>query len=152
MVSGTSYNPYMLRITDSIFLDEKEFTFTYTRASGPGGQNVNKISSAVQLRFDLKNNTSVPADVRQRLANLAGSRLTAEGILIIEAQRYRTQSQNRQDAINRLVSLVRRAVIRPKKRRRTRPSAAAKSRRLQQKKRRAEIKRLRKSPRHPDEL
>jgi ribosome-associated protein len=140
----------MIPITDTIFLDENDLAYTYTRSSGPGGQNVNKISSAVQLRFDLARNTSLPADVRQRLAKLAGTRITAEGTLIIHAQRYRSQSKNRQDAINRLVVLVRQAAISPKKRRKTKPSTAAKTRRLKQKKRRSELKRLRKSPRIGD--
>ena len=117
----------MLYITDTISLDENEFEFIYSRASGPGGQNVNKVSSAVQLRFDVTAATSLPDEVKLRLKKLTGSRFTSEGILIIHAQRYRTQSQNRQDAISRLIALVRQAAAPPKKRRRTRPSAAAKA-------------------------
>jgi ribosome-associated protein len=140
----------MIIITDAIVLDENEFEFTYTRASGPGGQNVNKISSAVQLRFDLAKNMSLPKGVKLRLEKLAGSRLTSEGTLRIHAQRYRTQAQNRQDAINRLVALIRQAAVPPKKRRRTRPPAAAKARRLEKKKKRSETKRLRRPPQNLD--
>jgi len=112
-------------------------------ASGPGGQNVNKTATAVQLRFNVARSPSLPDDVRTRLAQLAGSRLTSDGVLIIDARQFRTQERNRQDAIARLVDLVRRAAQRPKRRVRTRPSAAARRRRLEAKRRRSATKRLR---------
>ncbi|MFQ5611647.1 MAG: alternative ribosome rescue aminoacyl-tRNA hydrolase ArfB [Anaerolineae bacterium] len=131
----------MLQITPAIAIDESELRFEFIRASGPGGQNVNKVSSAVQLRFDARNSPSLPAEVRQRLFRLAGKRLTDDGVLIITARRYRTQEQNRQDAVERLVELVRRAAERPKPRRPTKPSAASRERRLEGKRRRSQTKR-----------
>jgi ribosome-associated protein len=136
----------MLEITDTIAIDEGELQFDYIRASGPGGQNVNKVSSAVQLRFDVRNSPSLTDDVRLRLELLAGKRLNADGLLVIEARRYRTQEQNRQDAIQRLATLVRKATEPPRPRKRTRPSAESRRRRLEDKHRRAEIKRLRRDP------
>ena len=136
----------MLEITDSISIDESELQFDYIRASGPGGQNVNKVSSAVQLRFDVRNSPSLADDVRLRLEFLAGKRLSADGVLVIEARRYRSQEQNRQDAIQRLAALVHKATEPPRLRRRTRPTAESKRRRLEEKRRRAEIKRLRRDP------
>src|SRR5262249_28867885 len=111
--------------------------------SGPGGQNVNKVASAVQLRFDLSRSRSLPAEVRDRLARLAGRRLTGDGVIVITAQRFRTQERNRQDALERLVDLIRRAAVAPALRRPTRPSAGARERRLQAKARRAAVKELR---------
>jgi ribosome-associated protein len=133
----------MIEVTPEISIDEGELQLEFVRASGPGGQNVNKVSSSVQLRFDVRNSPSLPGAVRERLARLAGSRLTTEGVLVLEAKQFRTQEQNRQDAIERLVSLVRRAAEKPKPRRPTRPTLESRRRRLESKRRRGELKRLR---------
>src|SRR5947207_4669458 len=132
-----------------LFLDDGEIEESFVRASGPGGQNVNKVSSAGQLRFDLSGSRSLPEKVRERLARLAGHRLTRDGVIVITAQRYRTQERNRQDALDRLVALIRRAAVPPTPRRPTRPSAAAKERRLQAKARRTATKERRRAK--PDE-
>ena len=132
----------MLEITPSLKIDESELQFDYVRASGPGGQNVNKVATAVQLRFDLKN-SSLPQDVKTRLAHLAGKRMTGDNVLLIEAKRFRTQEQNREDAIQRFVELIRKSLVRPKARRKTKPTKASKESRLKEKKRKGEIKRLR---------
>ena len=136
----------MIHITDDIAIDEREIEESFVRASGPGGQNVNKLSTAVQLRFDVRRSLSLPEDVRARLERLAGRRLTQEGVLIIIAQRHRTQERNRKDALERLVALIRRAVVRPAPRRPTKPTASARRRRLEAKGRRASIKKLRTNP------
>lgn len=136
----------MIRITDAIAIDEREIEESFVRAAGPGGQNVNKLASAVQLRFDVRRSPALSEEVRARLAKLAGRRLTQEGVLVLTAQRYRTQERNRQDALERLVELVRRAARPPVPRRPTRPSAGAKRRRLEGKKQRAATKRLRGAP------
>jgi len=133
----------MLRITPDISIDENELTIDFVRSSGPGGQNVNKVSTAAQLRFDVAHSPSLPEYVRPRLVQLAGSRMTNDGVLIIDARRHRTQSQNRQDAIDRFVDLLRRAATAPKPRRATRPSAGSRRRRLEAKKRRGAVKALR---------
>ena len=133
----------MIRITDEIAIDDGEISETFVRASGPGGQNVNKLATAVQLRFDVRHSPSLPPDVRARLVRLAGSRLTQDGVLVIMAQRHRTQERNREDARERLVELIRQATVRPKPRRPTRPTAASRERRIEGKKRRAGVKRLR---------
>jgi ribosome-associated protein len=133
----------MIRVTGHIEIDEREIDEQFVRASGPGGQNVNKLSTAVQLRFDVRHSPSLPADVRTRLERLAGSRLSQDGVLIIIAQRHRTQGRNRQDALDRLLDLIRRAAIAPIKRRPTRPTAGSRERRIEGKKRRAGVKKLR---------
>ena len=138
----------MIHITRTITIDKSEIQEHFVRASGPGGQNVNKVAAAVQLRFDLANSRSIPEEVRTRLISLAGKRITAEGILIVDARRFRTQEQNREDATNRLVELIRNAAQRPKVRRKTRPTLASKIRRLESKSRDAERKRQR-GPAHP---
>ena len=135
----------MIRVTDHISIDEREIEESFVRASGPGGQNVNKLATAVQLRFDVRGSPSLPAEVRARLERLAGTRMTREGVLVIVAQRHRTQARNREDALERLVELVRRAAVAPRLRRPTRPTAAARRRRIEVKKRRAGIKRLRRA-------
>jgi len=141
--NGEAKVPVMIRITPHIAIDEREITEEFVRASGPGGQNVNKLASAVQLRFDARHSPSLPWDVRARLERLAGSRLTKDGVIVIIAQRHRTQARNRDDALERLVELIRRAAVPPKKRRPTRPTAASRERRIEGKKRRAGIKRQR---------
>jgi ribosome-associated protein len=135
----------MIRVNAHISIDEREIEENFVRASGPGGQNVNKLSTAVQLRFDVRGSPSLPAAVRDRLERLAGSRLTRDGVLVIIAQRHRTQGRNRQDALDRLVELIRSAAIAPRPRRPTRPSKASRERRVDSKKRRASLKRLRRS-------
>jgi ribosome-associated protein len=133
----------MIRITDAIAIDERELEERFIRASGPGGQNVNKLSSAVQLRFDVRHSPNLSADVRARLERLAGSRLTRAGVLVITAQRHRTQERNRQDALERLIELIRRAAVAPIPRRPTRPTAGSRERRLESKERRSRLKGLR---------
>ena len=140
----------MLEITPTLSLDEREIEERFVRASGPGGQNVNKVASAVQLRFNVVASPSLPEPVRARLKTLAGRRLTQDGVLVITAQRFRSQEQNRQDALDRLIELIRRAAIRPTPRRKTRPTLASKRRRLESKSRRSQIKSLRTSRPLPD--
>ena len=133
----------MIRVTSHIALDEREIEEQFVRASGPGGQNVNKLSTAVQLRFDVRHSPSLPPDVRARLERLAGARLTRDGVLVIIAQRHRTQARNRDDALERLLELIRQAAVAPVKRRPTRPTKASRERRIESKKRRSGIKQQR---------
>ena len=133
----------MMRVTDEIAIDEREIAERFVLASGPGGQNVNKVSTAVELRFDARRSQSLPDPVRRRLEALAGSRLTSDGVIVIEAQRHRSQLRNRAEALERLVELIRRAATPPRKRRATRPTLASKKARLEGKSRQARIKRAR---------
>jgi ribosome-associated protein len=136
----------MIQITPSLSIDESELQYEFIRASGPGGQNVNKVATAVQLRFDVAASPSLPEDVKARLLRLAGSRATGEGVLRIEARQFRTQEQNRADALLRLIDLLRAAAEKPRPRKKTRPSPAANARRVDEKRRRGEIKRMRREP------
>jgi ribosome-associated protein len=129
----------MLRISRDLEIDEKDIEIAFVRASGPGGQNVNKLSTAAQLRFDTSR-ISLPADAAARLVRLAGQRMTKDGVIVIHAQRFRTQERNRSDAIDRLLELLREAMVRPTPRRPTRPTLGSKQRRLEGKKRRGDIK------------
>ena len=133
----------MILVTDDVQIDEKDIKYDFIRASGPGGQNVNKVASSVQLRFDIRNSPSLEPEVKERLIKLAGSRVTDDGILIIEAKKYRTQEQNRYDATQRLIAWIQKALEKPKVRRATRPSLTAKAARVGDKKKRGEIKRTR---------
>jgi len=133
----------MIEITDDISIAEQELQWEFIRSSGPGGQNVNKVSTAVQLRFDVKHSPSVPDDVKKRLIRLAGRRMTREGELIIEARQYRYQERNRQDALKRLIELIRKAAQKPKIRLKTNPTLSSRVKRLESKRRKGEKKRLR---------
>ncbi len=133
----------MIQITPAISIDEREIQEEFIRASGPGGQNVNKVATAVQIRFNVAESPSLPDDVRTRLMRMAGRRITEDGFLIIDARRFRTQKRNRLDAINRLAELIRKAAEKPKPRRKTRPSPASRARRMDAKHRRSKTKRLR---------
>ena len=132
----------MIEITHSLQIDERELQIDFIRASGPGGQNVNKVATAVQLRFDVRA-SSLPEEVKSRLIQLAGNRITSEGVLLIEAKRFRTQEKNREDAIHRFVELVRKSLVKPKARKKTKPTQSSKEERLKEKKKRGEIKKLR---------
>jgi ribosome-associated protein len=134
----------MIEITPTLQMDERELQIDFIRASGPGGQNVNKVATAVQLRFDV-GISSLPEEVKERLRHLAGNRITSENVLLIEAKRFRTQEQNREDAIQRFAELIRKSLVKPKPRKKTRPTQAAKEERLKEKKKRGEIKKIRQS-------
>ncbi len=133
----------MIRVTDAISLAERELEFRYVTSAGPGGQNVNRVATAAHLHFDAANSPSLPDDVKRRLRSVAGRRLTPSGTLVIKAQRYRSQERNRDDAVERLANLLRRAAEPPSPRRPTRPSEAAESRRLEEKRRRSGAKKAR---------
>lgn len=132
----------MIEITPSFSIDESELQFAFVRSSGPGGQNVNKVATAVQLRFDV-NNSALPGEVRERLRHLAGNRITREGELVIEAKSHRTQEQNREDAVKRFTELLQHAFRKPKARTKTQPTKASREKRLKEKKQRSEVKRMR---------
>jgi ribosome-associated protein len=133
----------MIEITPTLSLDDSEVQLDFIRSSGPGGQNVNKVATSVQLRFNVLTSPSLEPDVKTRLIKLAGSKMTSDGILIIEARRYRTQEQNRFDATQRLADLIKKALVKPKTRKPTNPTVTAKAARLGDKKQRGEIKRTR---------
>jgi len=136
----------MLEITPPFSIDERELQFDFIRSAGPGGQNVNKVATAVQLRFNIVNSPSLASDIKGRLIQLAGKRVNADGVLMLEAKHFRTQEQNRADAIQRLVELIRKALVKPKPRRTTKPTAASKEKRLKAKKVKGATKRLRNAP------
>lgn len=136
----------MIQVTPEIALDENEIQESFVRSPGPGGQNVNKVSTAVQIRIDLAHSASLPEEVRTRLARMAGKRLTSDGWLVIESHRFRSQELNRQDALDKLIEMVRLAAHKPKTRRPTRPTRASQARRLESKRRRSLTKRQRRSP------
>jgi ribosome-associated protein len=139
----------MIAITPSLALDESEIQLEFVRAAGPGGQNVNKVATAVQLRFDVRGSPSLPAEGRARLVKLAGRRVNEDGVLVITARRYRSQERNRADAFQRLVKMIQKAAIRPRVRKATRASSSARAARVDEKKRRGETKRRRR--RHPED-
>lgn len=141
----------MIEVTDEISLDDNEINMDFIRSSGPGGQNVNKVATAVQLRFDVKKSTNIPDEVKDRLIQLAGKRMTEHGILLINARKYRTQERNRKDAVERLVDLIKRASIKPIVRKATKPSLQSKLRRLERKRKRSKLKKIRQTISYPED-
>ena len=133
----------MIEITNSISLKENELEFSFVRASGPGGQNVNKVSTVAQLRFNLQKNKSIPSEAKERLQKLAGKKLNSDGTIIIDARRFRSQERNKQDAINRLVELIKKSIEKPKPRIKTKPTKAAKLKRLDSKRKKGDLKKNR---------
>jgi ribosome-associated protein len=140
----------MIEVKPGLYIDEEEIEWIFARSSGPGGQNVNKVETAVQLRYDVAGSITLPDEVKERLVRIAGRRMTSEGILLIEARRHRTRERNRQDALDRLLAFVERAAETPKPRKATRPSKASVRRRLEGKRRRGDLKRSRKPVTHED--
>jgi len=141
----------MIEVTTNIAIDEKEIEEDFIRSSGPGGQNVNKVATAVQLRFDINKSAGLPEDVRRRLLRLGGKRVTSAGVLIIHAARFRTQERNRKDALERLIALIRKAAEKPRLRRATMPTRASAKKRLESKRRSSRTKRMRRPPGHSEE-
>jgi ribosome-associated protein len=133
----------MLEVTPTLVIEDAELEERFVRASGPGGQNVNKVATAVELRFDAAASPSIPPDVLERLRTLAGSRMTDDGVVVIDARRHRTQAQNREDARERLADLLRQALVKPRRRRKTRPTRSSVEQRIQSKRRRSDVKRRR---------
>lgn len=136
----------MIQVTNTIAIDEKEIQEEFIRSSGPGGQNVNKVATAVQLRFDAAASPNLPQEVKDRLFRLAGKRITGAGIIIIDARRFRTQEQNRRDALQRLIALIEKAAQKPKSRRKTKPTAGSQRQRVETKRLRSELKQTRRKP------
>ena len=141
----------MIQITETIFIDEGEIQLDFIRSSGPGGQNVNKVSTTVQLRFNVTESLSLSDEIRRRLIHIGGNKLTRDGILVITARRYRSQEQNRKDALQRLVNLIQKAAIPPKNRQKSTPTAASKQRRLHDKRHRSQVKRQRQTVTDPED-